>query len=302
MGMTALAGWRGTAYIFEQFTKNDCGSWARQGRKPIMRMLSALALGALLATPAFATTDQERIERWNDLRTQLLGERAGKVQPAGDGIAIDAPVRAEDAALVPIALTLTDQMVARKIKKLYLVIDDNPAPLAGIWEFGPAGDPHRVATRVRVEDYTYVHAIAETQDGALYEASRFVKATGGCSAPAGGDQQEAMARLGKIKMALHGAAGAATAAQVMISHPNNNGMQMDQVTRNYVPANFIQKIDVTYNDAVVFKMQSDISMSENPTVEFGFKATQPGTLNVDIHDSNAREFKQSLPVDLKPQS
>lgn len=269
----------------------------------MMRMLSVLALGALIATPALATTDQDRIDRWADLRTQLLGDRAAKVQDAGDQIAIDAPVRAEDAALVPISITLTDKMVARKIKKLYLVIDDNPAPLAGIWEFGPAGDPHRVGTRVRVEDYTFIHAIAETQDGALYETARFVKATGGCSAPAGGDQAEAMARLGKIKMALHGAAnqGQSTAAQIMISHPNNNGMQMDQVTRNFVPANFIQKIDVTYNNAVVFQMQSDISLSENPTVEFDFKPTGPGSLNVDIHDSNSREFKQSLPVDLKAQ-
>jgi sulfur-oxidizing protein SoxY len=268
----------------------------------MMRFVPLALAGLLAAAPAFADTEQERAERWNGLRDQLLGARAAQVQQAPDQITIEAPVRAEDAALVPVGVSIGEKLIGKSVAKLYLIIDDNPAPLAGIWTFGPAGDPHHVATRVRVEDYTYVHAIVETADGSLYENAKFVKATGGCSAPAGADQEAAMKRLGKIKLALqpHGDASGSLPAQVMISHPNNNGMQMDQVTRNYTPADFIQSVDVTYNHQSVFKLQSDISLSENPTVEFEFKpGSGPGDLAVSIHDSNKREFEQTLKVDPK---
>ena len=53
---------------------------------------------------------------------------------------------------------------------------------------------------MRIAEYTNVRAIAETSDGQLYMASRFVKASGGCSAPALKDHEQAMARLGQMKI------------------------------------------------------------------------------------------------------
>ena len=38
-------------------------------------------------------------------------------------------------------------------------------------------------TRIRVDKYTYVRAIAEKNDGEKFMVSNFVKAAGGCSAP-----------------------------------------------------------------------------------------------------------------------
>jgi sulfur-oxidizing protein SoxY len=56
------------------------------------------------------------------------------------------------------------------VKSVYLVIENNPAPLAAHITFGPAADAKSVALRVRVDQYTNMHAIAETKEGALYEA------------------------------------------------------------------------------------------------------------------------------------
>ena len=53
---------------------------------------------------------------------------------------------------------------------------------------------------MRIDEYTFVRAIAETNDGQLYMATRFVKASGGCSAPPGKDAQEALATLGKMRL------------------------------------------------------------------------------------------------------
>ena len=64
------------------------------------------------------------------------------------------------------------------------MIDENPAPLAAIFHIGPNAIIPAISTRVRVNSYTNVHAVAELTDGKLYVVETYVKASGGCSAPA----------------------------------------------------------------------------------------------------------------------
>ena len=125
-------------------------------------MIFALAVFASAAWPAVGRAEVDeatRQARWVELRNQIFGER-----PVEDGaalLAIDAPMRAEDAAIVPIKITLGDGL-SHRVSTVYLVIDDNPSPLAGRFTFGPAADPREIATRVRIDDYTYLHAVVST--------------------------------------------------------------------------------------------------------------------------------------------
>jgi sulfur-oxidizing protein SoxY len=243
-------------------------------------------------------TEAERMARWADLRNAIFGDRV--VEDAGNLVAIDAPARAEDAAIVPVAIRVAETL-APEIRGLYLVIDYNPSPLAAHFLLGPIADAREIATRVRIDDYTYVHAIAETADGRLYAVARFIKAAGGCSAPAGKDQALALERLGKMKLNLadRSRSDEPIRVKLLISHPNNSGLQMDQVTRNYIPADFMQTLDVTYNGQSVFRLESDIAISEDPSLEFAFRRTEPaapGVITAEVLDSNQRHFTQSWPV------
>jgi sulfur-oxidizing protein SoxY len=240
-----------------------------------------------------AMSEAERAQRWDDLSHALFGDRAVK-----DGSAllrIDAADRAENAALVPIALHLDDPL-AQQVEALYFVIDNNPSPLAAVFHFGPAADRHEVATRVRIDDYTYLHAIAETADGSLYAAERFIKAAGGCSAPAGNDPALALARLGKMKISLAPREGATQTVSLLISHPNSSGLQIDQVTRNYIPADFIRKVHVSVAGATVLDVDGDIALSEDPNFRFALPAASAGDLTVEVDDSDQRHFSQSWPI------
>src|SRR6266481_5719542 len=213
-------------------------------RKAMVRLvLFLLLLPLVLAGPAHAERSEiERAARWADLRHAIFGDRP--VIEAEDVVVIDVPARAEDAAIVPVAIRMAETL-AREIVGLYLVIDDNPSPLAAHFRFGPLADKREIATRVRIDDYTYLHAVAETTDGRLFSAARFVKAAGGCSAPAGKDQALALERLGKMKLTLadRTTPDAAINAKLLVSHPNNSGLQMDQATRNYIPADFMESLD-----------------------------------------------------------
>ena len=154
---------------------------------------------ALGGTAVAAPTEAERAARWSDLRHAIFGERA--VEDAGGLVAIEAPDRAEDAAIVPVTIKVSEKL-ATEMRGLYLVIDYNPSPLAAHFVLGPLADARQIETRVRIDDYTYLHAVAETADGRLYATARFIKAAGGCSAPAGKDQALALKRLGKMKLVL----------------------------------------------------------------------------------------------------
>jgi sulfur-oxidizing protein SoxY len=250
-----------------------------------------LVFAALPAMAEPGADDPSRIQRWNDLRHAILDDRP--VTDARGAVTLEAPERALDAALVPI----TVRLAGGPYKTLYLVIDDNPSPLVGTFRFGPAADTRELRTRVRVDDYTLIHAVAETNDGRLLVAQRFVKASGGCSAPASGSAEEALARLGRMKLkpASDGPAGAQQ-VQLLVSHPNYNGMQMDQVTRLYTPARFVQDIRVTEGDRLVFDLASDISLSEDPSITFGLKSPAAGPLKVDVTDSANARFAKSFDI------
>jgi len=140
--------------------------------------------------------------------------------------------------------------------------------------------------------------VAELDDGTLYASARFIKAAGGCSAPASADQAAALARLGKMKLAFQGTPqlGAPVTAQLLISHPNSSGLQMDQVTRNYIPANFVQQVRVTYAGEPVLTIDSDIALSEDPSIRFAFLPRKAGELQVEVDDSSQRHFKQHWPL------
>ena len=215
-------------------------------------------------------------------------------------VALDAPARALDAALVPVTITLSagGGAGAGKVTAVWLLVDGNPSPLAGVFKFGDAADPRSLKTRIRVDQYTLVHAIAETEDGRLFSAERYVKAAGGCSAPSSKDAKLAMSRLGQMKLRLEGEAalqdGEPATAHLLISHPNNNGMQVDQVTHLFVPPRYIQDVTVRYGESVVLSVNADISLSEDPVITFGFVPKGPGPIRVDMQDSTRAKFHQEF--------
>lgn len=214
-------------------------------------------------------------------------------------IELDAPVRAEDAAIVPIRVNAKiPQTMEQHIKTISIVIDKNPAPLVGRFHFTPKAGHANLALRVRVNEYTPIRAIAETNDGKLYMSRRFVKASGGCSAPVGADLEAAMARMGKIKIRMKEAPQLRepNAIQLGISHPNITGMQMDQVTRMYAPAHFVKTVKVTFNGEPVFAAETDISVSENPNFRFYFMPDRAGELVAEVEDSKGMKFTDSYQV------
>ena len=216
---------------------------------------------------------------WQQLRTSLFQQRP--IATGDDAqIGLEAPVRAEDAAIVPISVsTRFEQTPERYVRKLWLVIDNNPSPIAGIFEFGPRAARPELETRIRIDEYTHVRAIAQLSDGRTVMATRFVKASGGCSAPPGKDAQAALATLGRMKLHVEPpvAIGKPVLAQLMISHPNHSGLAMDQLTRQYTPAHYVRELKISYRGQPVLSGDVDISISVTRTSASGSRRMRPAS-------------------------
>ena len=169
----------------------------------------------------------------------------------------------------------------------------------------PASPTASFSTRLRVNSYSYIRVVAETADGKLHMTKTYVKASGGCSAPANKDIAAAKAQLGRMKLRLFPQAKAAGAsdvqsgareAQIMIRHPNSSGFQMDQVTMLYIPAHFVDAIEVTYDNQLVMKVEAAISLSEDPNIRFFYKYNGAGEIRVRATDNEQKEFVGAWPV------
>jgi sulfur-oxidizing protein SoxY len=257
--------------------------------------LLSIALGAQTAPAA------EAYDPWPGLVQDIFNNRP--MNDGNDVIGIEMPVRAEDAAIVPVTLrTKLSPGDSRRITAITLVIDENPAPMAAKFTLGPAANVTEISTRVRVNNYTNVHAVAELSDGKLYMAKTYVKASGGCSAPAGKNVEEANNRLGQMRYrqfarSEQGPATTTREAQIMNGHPNNSGLQMDQVTQLYIPAFFVNELHLWQGDSPVLAMEGGISISEDPNIRFTYVSNGAKQIRAEAKDTDGHVFQHEWKVD-----
>jgi len=255
-----------------------------------------LAVCALLAGPALANEkaepDPAKSEYWSAVRKLMFGDR--EILDGKDVVRVYLALRADDASTVPVAVKAQiDQTPERYITTIYLLVERNPSPAAGVFHFTQDSGRAQVETRLRFEDYSHVRAIAETNDGKLWMDSRWVKAAGGCSAP-GGKYRIPAALLGKMKFRIEDEIryDQPNLVQINIRHPNESALAAD-FDPNAVPQ-FVRSVLVTYAGRLVMSAEVDFSLSDNPTFRFWFVPHEKGELRVEVEDTHDNRFVQTL--------
>lgn len=257
-----------------------------------MRFLACLfALFLACLTQARAET------AWDAIRKDLLQNR--RIVDGGEAIRIVAPKRAEDASIVPVTIYISGGLAARATR-LTLVIDENPAPIAAVFKFGNGyregnvGD-RLIETRVRLNDMSAIRAVLETGDEAdkAYVASQFVAGAGGCTSTSLKDMDEALASLGKTRLRVDRDATRGPAwreALLQVRHPNFSGMQVDTKTNAYLPAHFVERIELSVADQPLVSIESGMSIAENPSFRFSFADSAGGPVKVVVRDTKGGLF------------
>lgn len=239
---------------------------------------------------------------WDDIRPSAFGDR---VIADGQGLlTFKAPYRAEDQRAVPISVEAAFGD-GRKVKSVTFVVDENPMPVAAKFTFSDNRDRVALALNIRLDHQSPIRVILETSDGALYMAEKLVKASGlgVCAAPPVGDERELARTMGQMRLTdLTGSDKAAGAtrfrrqAALDIRHPQNTGMQMNQITMLYTPLRYVSAIEVRQGDDKLFDLAGSMTLSENPHIEFDYLLNGAAAIKVQAKDTSEAHWNQEFPV------
>ena len=149
---------------------------------------------------------------------------------------------------------------------------------------------------LRIDTHTLVHAVAETQDGALLEATAFIEASRGFSAPLNTDFFAARDGMGRMRLGMPEGPpmpGRTVPVQLSVNHPNTTGMQIDRRSRTPLPVSFVHTLQITYRGAEVLIIEAGTSVAEDPTFVFTLSGEPGGELRVEAEDSDGRRFRNT---------
>ena len=265
------------------------------------RALQGAAALALLPNAAWAAVGglptaahDASSPEWDRLSERLF---PGRKLVAGQSVVqLVVPLRAAYGASVPIKIV---SKLAQKpelyVRKLWLVVDKNPSPVAIVLDLGTEVGQADFETRLRVDEYSHVRVVEELSNGELHTDSRYVKTSGGCSAP---PNRDALNLIGRTTLKLPGELhlDRPTPADVTVVHPNDTGFELNQVTVMYIPPHFVRSIRMSYAKRKIFDAELDFSVSENPTLRFNFVPHGPGELRAEVTDSKDAQFIGSLAI------
>jgi sulfur-oxidizing protein SoxY len=268
------------------------------GRRRFLERLAACAgaPAAAWAAPGGlpAAGHDDSSPEWQRLSERLFpGRRLVQGQAV---VQVAAPLRAAYGASVPVKVTSKlPQRPELYVRMLYLVVDKNPSPLAAVLDLTTDVGQADIETRLRVDEYSHVRVVSELSNGELHTDSRYVKTSGGCSAP---PNRDALHLLGKTVLRVAGELriGQPTLADVTVVHPNDSGFELNQVTVMYIPPHFVRSIRVSYAQRKVFDAELDFSVSENPTLRFHFVPHGRGELRAEVTDSKDGQFVGTLAI------
>ncbi len=232
---------------------------------------------------------------WEKLRANLFQKRTIQASAASK-VQLVVPLRAAYGASVPVkVVSKLPQTPELYVKKLYLLVDKNPSQLAAVFDLTTEIGQADFETRLRVDEYSHIRVISELSNGELHMDSRYVKVSGGCSAPPNRDQ---LHKIGQTAFKLPSGVkmNEPTPADVQVTHPNDTGFELNNVTVMFIPPHFVRTLNVSYAGRKLFDAELDFSIAENPAFRFNFVPRGEGELRAEVEDSKEGRFVGTLAV------
>lgn len=260
----------------------------------IRMFVVAVGLAAFTASvPSRAAgTDHDQDPQWLGIRKMMFGDREVRGH-AEDVVKLWVRGRAEDASTVPVTIsTYMPQGAERYIRTMWLVIDNNPSPVGVRFTMSPESGRADIETRIRIESFTPVRAIAELNDGSLWMSTATVMAAGGCSSP-GPKAAADLAQTGRMKFKVDEIVDLhkPVLAQLMVRHPNYSGLGAGAEA-----AYFVKQVTVMYGDRQIMQADVDFTISENPNFRFYFLPDRKAELRAEVVDTEGLRFEQRIAV------
>ena len=256
-------------------------------------LLSFFVILGLVTEPAWAEVNEAA---WDPVKEAFFSNRTITETPL---IEIEAPLGAENGAQVPVSVSVTSSLLDQdKPVRIILLVDANPIPIVGIYNFSPKIILPKISTRVRLDKDAYLRAIVEGADGRLWMAKKLIHAGGGCSGAVSTDETT-QKDIGKIKLQITAPIKpqAPYICTMSLKHPMHTGLQFNNVTKTIQPAFYIQKIHVHDGKTSILHAELSVGTAENPYIRFTFyPKTGTSELVVEVEDNHGQQFTERAEV------
>lgn len=220
---------------------------------------------------------------WPYLKEQVFKQRP--IEENQNFLKIDGPKRASSGAQVPVAISLVKH--DKKIEKIYMYIDANPGQHAATYFLTDDSQEITISTRIRMETDSFVRVIAEDDQGKLYMNAIPIRAAGGCSGYMDVHDPELTKDLGKIILKAE-----SNFVTSRVKHPNFTGLQKDLESGGYIPEWIVKNIEFNKNGKKILAIENQISISQDPFIQFTTNLNPKDELSVSIADTQGNKFNQ----------
>lgn len=255
---------------------------------PIYRqLLITLLAAASLTFSGLATADQ----RWQ--RVPAVTAALDGKEPVTRGLALELPLVAEDGSAVNLSVRFEGDLEdSEYIQTIRLFAPGNPRAEVADYSLSQVTAPVAVTTRVRLSESQQVVALAFTNTGRAFLATRDVRVTvSGCLI--GGDDDTRM-QMENPRIAFGGEVRANNPVLVrtLINHPMETGLRPDGEDAEDIAQQLVESLTVTLDGEPVFRSRFYTGTSANPYVQFAMTPTQRGELNFQWQDQNGETVEE----------
>jgi sulfur-oxidizing protein SoxY len=158
---------------------------ARRGmtRRAVLGTLGAVGVAAVAGVTATSSAAAQALGQNEPIEAALRRVFGGRPMKDGRGvIKLDAPLIAENGAVVPVSVEVDAPMTPQRyVKHIYIVADKNRIPVVARAVLTPDSGQAYVGANIRLGESGSVRAIVEQSDGTLLQVTREVRVTvGGC--------------------------------------------------------------------------------------------------------------------------
>ena len=223
-------------------------------------------------------------------------ETIGERDPIPEGLELDLPMVSEDGGNINLGISFQGELKEDEhLESIQVFAARNPqAPVIGL-ELTPAVTRAEFATRIRLAETQYVHAVAVSNQGRVWNAAREVRVTvSGCLMD---DRDESPPRMETPRVALGGnpAAGEPFLVRTMVNHPMETGLR-DGEPAPGIEQHLVDSMTVAQGGRDLFRARFHTGTSANPYVQFHLTLDEPGDLTVTWQDQDGETVssQQSL--------
>ena len=268
----------------------------RLTRRGVILAASGLGLGAGLGAglwPNAASADEieMRAAISADFGAPMIGE--GQIE-------IAMPEFSDSGKSVPMELHIPCPMTPEahpRVVRVYAA--RNPRPRIVAFHFTPECGEARISTRVRLDSFQDVVAVAEMSGGARFQAVRRVNVTyGACEDAVANDQFPAgWAPRIRISVPERVAAGEIFPVRTIISHPMETGLRHN-TSGLLIPIRIAERFVCRVAERVLFSAKLEPAIATNPYFAFSLRLQQSAELTFEWTDTTGEVYADRATVEV----